>query len=134
MRVGRASCSFWVHVFAQASDVTFNRDVLPVLQNRSQACHLPGEVAPMVLLTYKGRAPLGCRAMRQVVTQKMPPWHADPGYGKFLNERRLTQAEKVHALQHLPGETSSRRLNHPCYEHNHGCIDRHICSRRRFNY
>ena len=31
--------------------VTFNKDVLPVLQKNCQRCHRPGEVAPMSLLT-----------------------------------------------------------------------------------
>ena len=28
-----------------------------------------------------------------VVTQKMPPWFADPKYGHFANDRRLSQAD-----------------------------------------
>ena len=35
------------------ANVTFNKDVLPVLQNRCQGCHRPGEAAPMSFLTYK---------------------------------------------------------------------------------
>jgi hypothetical protein len=40
---------------------TFNKDVLPILQQRCQSCHRPGQIAPMSLLTYamrvRGRAP-----------------------------------------------------------------------------
>jgi hypothetical protein len=32
--------------------VTFNKDVLPILQKNCQSCHRPGEVAPMSFLTY----------------------------------------------------------------------------------
>ncbi len=28
-----------------------------------------------------------------VIQRRMPPWHADPRYGKFTNDRRLTQDE-----------------------------------------
>jgi hypothetical protein len=31
--------------------VTFNKDVLPVLQKNCQTCHRPGEIGPMALLT-----------------------------------------------------------------------------------
>src|SRR5258708_38260423 len=37
---------------AATRGVTFNKDVLPVLQKNCQECHRPGEVAPMSLLTY----------------------------------------------------------------------------------
>lgn len=33
--------------------------------------------------------------IREVVTDgRMPPWHADPHYGKFSNDRRLTEKER----------------------------------------
>jgi hypothetical protein len=35
------------------AEVTFNKDVAPILQKNCQVCHRPGEVAPMSLLTYK---------------------------------------------------------------------------------
>ena len=37
--------------------VTFNKEVLPILQKRCQDCHRPGEVAPMSLLNYKDARP-----------------------------------------------------------------------------
>ena len=76
-----------------ASTVTFNKEVLPVLQKNCQECHRPGEVAPMSLLTYSEARPWA-KAMKQaVLTQKMPPWFADPQYGHFANDRRLSQEE-----------------------------------------
>jgi hypothetical protein len=76
-----------------ATPVTFAKDVLPVLQKNCQVCHRPGEVAPMSLLTYKEARPWA-KAMKDAVLQKkMPPWTADPRYGHFSNERRLTDAE-----------------------------------------
>jgi len=40
-----------------AGAVTFNRDVLPILQKNCQVCHRPGEIAPMSLLTYEDARP-----------------------------------------------------------------------------
>ena len=42
-----------------AADVTFTRDVAPILHARCVVCHRPGEVAPMALLTYDDVAAVG---------------------------------------------------------------------------
>ncbi len=73
--------------------VTFNKEVLPILQKRCQECHRPGEVAPMSLITYKDTRPWAKSIKQAVLTKKMPPWFADPNVGHFLNDRSLTQAE-----------------------------------------
>ena len=77
-----------------AADITFNKDVLPVLQKRCQGCHRAGEAAPMALLTYKDARPFAAAIREAVQSGKMPPWHADPHAGKFSNDRRLSQPEK----------------------------------------
>jgi len=75
------------------ASVTFNKDVLPILQKNCQACHRPGEVAPMSLLTYSDARPWAKAIKVAVASQKMPPWFADPQYGHFANDRRLSQAD-----------------------------------------
>lgn len=77
--------------------VTFNKDVLPVLQKNCQSCHRPGEVAPMSFLTYKDTRPWAKAIKTAVLTRKMPPWFADPHFGHFANERSLSDAE-IHTL------------------------------------
>jgi len=76
-----------------SSAVTFYKDVLPILQTRCQDCHRPGEVAPMSLITYQNVRPWAKSIREVVLTKKMPPWFADPHYGKFSNDRSLSQAE-----------------------------------------
>jgi hypothetical protein len=73
--------------------VTFNKDVLPILQKNCQTCHRPGEVAPMSLLTYKEARPWAKSIKTAVVTRHMPPWFADPAYGHFANNKRLSDAD-----------------------------------------
>ena len=73
--------------------VTFNKQVLPILEKRCQDCHRPGEAAPMSLLTYKDARPWAKAIRQAVVTKKMPPWFADPKYGHFSNDRSLSQSE-----------------------------------------
>lgn len=75
---------------AQAAAPTFNRDIAPILYQNCATCHRPGEVAPFSLLSYGDAAK---RAdLLATVTEKrvMPPWKAEPGYGSFANERRLS--------------------------------------------
>ena len=73
--------------------ITFNKDVLPILQKQCQACHRPGEVAPMSFLTYQETRPWAKAIKSSILTRKMPPWFADPAYGHFRNERKLSQEE-----------------------------------------
>jgi hypothetical protein len=80
-------------VASAASAPTFNREVLPILQKNCQNCHRPGEVAPMSLLTYTDARPWAKSIKNAVATRKMPPWFADPNYGHFANDRRLSQAD-----------------------------------------
>jgi mono/diheme cytochrome c family protein len=77
----------------RASAVTYSRDVAPILYKNCAGCHRPGEVAPMSLLSYKETRPWA-RSIREVVAERrMPPWLADPHYGQFANDRRLSQQE-----------------------------------------
>ena len=73
---------------------TFTRDVAPILFKNCAGCHRPGEIAPMSFLTYEDVRPWAKGIRDEVVDGTMPPWHADAPHGTFLNERRLTDAEK----------------------------------------
>lgn len=75
------------------SKVTFNKDVLPILQKNCQSCHRPGEVAPMSLLSYNDARPWAKSIKAAVVARKMPPWMADAGVGHFKNDRTLSADE-----------------------------------------
>jgi hypothetical protein len=71
-------------------DVTFNKDVAPILFQHCVSCHRPGNIAPMSLLSYKEARPWATAMREAVVMRKMPPWHADPNYGHFANDARLS--------------------------------------------
>jgi hypothetical protein len=73
--------------------VTFHKDVEPILQERCQGCHHPGDIGPMSLLSYKDVRPWAKAIRVAVIQKKMPPWFADPHYGEFLNDRSLPQSE-----------------------------------------
>jgi hypothetical protein len=73
--------------------VTFNKDVLPILQDHCQTCHRPGEIAPMSFMTYKDARPWAKAMKTAVLTRQMPPWFADPNYGHFANDKRLSDSD-----------------------------------------
>jgi mono/diheme cytochrome c family protein len=76
-----------------SGEITFNKDILPILQKNCQGCHRPGEIGPMSLLDFKSTRPWAKSIKAAVVSRKMPPWFADPKYGHFANDRRLTETQ-----------------------------------------
>ncbi|HKQ03504.1 MAG TPA: cytochrome c [Blastocatellia bacterium] len=73
--------------------VTFSKDIAPIFFSKCAACHRPGEIAPMSLLSYKEARPWARSIKEKVVNRVMPPWHADPHVGDFRNDRRLSDKE-----------------------------------------
>jgi hypothetical protein len=78
---------------AAAGGVTYSKDVAPILQKHCQECHRPGEIGPFPMLTYEQTRPWASAIKESVLSKKMPPWFADPHYGKFANDRSLTPRE-----------------------------------------
>jgi len=76
-----------------APEVTFHKNVERILQNHCQECHRPGEIAPFSMLTYEQVRPWAKAIKDDVLNGKMPPWPADPHYGKFSNDRSLSKAD-----------------------------------------
>lgn len=74
--------------------VTWSKDVAAIFQKRCQECHRPGDIGPFPLLTYSDVQ--GWEGMiEEVVSQdRMPPWHANPRFGRFANDMRLADDEK----------------------------------------
>jgi hypothetical protein len=80
-----------------ASRPTFYKDVLPILQNKCQSCHRSSEAAPMPLVTYEQTRPWAAKIAAAVEMKMMPPWFADPRYGRFANDPSLSN-EQIAAI------------------------------------
>jgi hypothetical protein len=79
---------------SRRDSITYTRDVAPILNQHCIVCHRPGQIAPFALTNYE-KVARWARTIREVVEeQRMPPWHADPAYGRFANDARLTDGEK----------------------------------------
>ncbi len=80
---------------ASAEPPTYGNQIAPLLRRRCVTCHQSGQAAPFALTDYEevaGWAPM----IREVVQGgRMPPWFADPRHGRFANDARLTDDEKV---------------------------------------
>lgn len=76
-----------------ASDPTFTRDVLPLLQRSCQQCHRAGTGAPMSLLTYEETRPWARSIRDRVVARQMPPWHLDRSIGDYVADPSLSDDE-----------------------------------------
>ena len=76
-----------------ARTVTFSKEVAPIFFKNCAECHRPGESAPFSILSYKDVRPWAKSIKEKVANRTMPPWHADPHFGEFSNNRTLSQQE-----------------------------------------
>jgi len=84
---------------AAPSDVTFTKDIAPILQRSCQNCHRPDGVAPMALVNYEDVRPWA-RAIKQRTgvgphAGVMPPWYVEKNIGiqQFKDDPSLSDEE-----------------------------------------
>src|SRR3954466_2482838 len=75
------------------ANVTFYRDVLPILQAHCQGCHRAGEMAPMPFESYEQTQPFATAIRDATSKRTMPPWFADPCCGHFSNDPSLSDGQ-----------------------------------------
>ena len=76
-----------------AQEVTFIRDIAPIIQTRCTPCHKPGETAPFSLITYEDVVKRSSFIKKVVQEKYMPPWKADNHYVTYANDRSLSNEE-----------------------------------------
>ncbi len=90
-------CSLVLETRAQSSraqkEITYSKDVAPILNKNCVPCHRPNDMAPMPLMNYDQVLPFARMIRESVLKRKMPPWHADASVGEFMNDARLSSAE-----------------------------------------
>lgn len=75
------------------AEITYVKDVAPILEKRCVACHEEGGIGPFAMNSYavvKGFSPMIVETIR---TDRMPPYHADPHVGHFSDSKRMTPDE-----------------------------------------
>jgi len=90
--IGLAVCSVTT---SRTDQVTFTRDVAPILQRSCQTCHRPGAIAPMSLLSYEDARPWARSIKQKVANREMPPWYIDRHVGitRFKGDPSLSDGE-----------------------------------------
>ncbi len=78
---------------APSAQVTYAKDVAPIMYSRCTECHRQGQIGPMSLLNFEETRPWAKSIKKTVAAKTMPPWFADPQYGHFKNDANLTEAE-----------------------------------------
>jgi hypothetical protein len=79
---------------AADAPVTFAREVRAILAARCVTCHSASGSAPMPLGTYEDVRPWARAIREQVLTRRMPKWHAARGFGAFANDQSLSPFEQ----------------------------------------
>src|SRR5256885_10906135 len=72
---------------------TFTEQIAPIVFNNCTSCHRPGEAAPFALMSYQDVKKRGALIAAVTKSRFMPPWHAEPGYGEFIDVHRLTDQQ-----------------------------------------
>lgn len=75
------------------SNISYYRDIRPILQKSCSDCHHPQGAAPFSLLTYEDAVKHAPTIKATVTSRFMPPWPADPEYNHFIGERFLSDEE-----------------------------------------
>ena len=74
-------------------DVTYSQQIARILNKRCVSCHRTGEIAPFPLTSYAEVNGWGEMMLEVIEKGQMPPWFANPEYGKFKNDCRMSKEE-----------------------------------------
>jgi hypothetical protein len=74
--------------------VTYARDIAPILQQRCETCHRPGQVAPFSLSNFEDAQAHAEMIVEVTGRRLMPPWIPGPGTAhRFVGQRWLSDRE-----------------------------------------
>lgn len=85
---------------ARAADdpPTYSRDIAPILQQRCQPCHRPGQVGPFSLETYQQARKRAADVAGVAEARTMPPWMPRHGVGPRLRGDPSLTEEQIRLL------------------------------------
>ena len=87
-----AACSLAYGHDIITTKVTYNREIIRLLNTHCIACHREGGTA-FSLATYKEARPWAKAIGEEVLERRMPPWGAVKGFGDFRNDQGLTEEQ-----------------------------------------
>lgn len=90
-------------IAAENSNLTFSKDIAPIIFQNCTSCHRPGEAAPFPLQSYADVQKRGELIEHVISTKLMPPWKATPSAVPFKGERRLSDRDIARLTQWVQG-------------------------------
>lgn len=84
---------FSLLAFAEAQEVTFTRDIAPIVFKSCVPCHRKGGPAPFALTTYDEVRRRATQIATVTSSRFMPPWKVEPGVGPFVGQDPLSAAQ-----------------------------------------
>ena len=79
---------------AKTAEVSYTKQIAPILDRHCNTCHRPGTSAPFSLMSYDDVAANAAMIAEVVDLRRMPPWYASPHVGTFTNNRTLPAGER----------------------------------------
>jgi peroxiredoxin len=79
--------------------VSYAKEIAPLLQQKCVGCHSAGNIGPFAMSSHRKVKGWSEMIREVVLARRMPPWHADPHYGKFANDRSLSAGETKKLLR-----------------------------------
>jgi hypothetical protein len=73
--------------------VSYVKQVAPILEQKCFGCHSTGNIGPIKFADYEKVHGVADMIQEVVLARRMPPWHADRHYGKFVNDTSLSLEE-----------------------------------------
>src|SRR5574341_2173713 len=81
------------HAGRFSQQISFNKQIAPIIFGNCAACHHPGGAGPFSLLEFQEVKKRARQIVTVVESRYMPPWLPEAGYGEFAGEHRLSDAQ-----------------------------------------
>ncbi len=88
-------CAITIEPFVnEENDLTYTKDIAPILEAKCIWCHQPDGIASWAMTDYKTVRGWSSMMREVLLNNRMPPWQADPHYGKFQNDLSISDEQK----------------------------------------
>ena len=79
---------------ARFADISYSRDIAPVLQDKCVSCHISGGIGPFAMNGYALVKTMSPMIRETLLTRRMPPYFSDPHVGAFKHDQSLSPTER----------------------------------------
>lgn len=75
---------------AEHANISYTKEIAPIIQAKCVACHQDGGIAPFKFDSYEVVKSFAPMMTESVMSDRMPPYFADPHIGAFKNDHGLS--------------------------------------------